>query len=114
MKIDELIIDKIMNNKPDTFIVFFVSTCPYCRKTMDLLKERHLSYKGYNINSINGGMNKLLSVLRENAPDLNFDVNHRTKPVIFLNGVFLGGYNELVNFIRTYYQSNSHNPYVHH
>jgi glutaredoxin len=54
-----------------------------------------LPYKGYDINQIKGNMPKLLSILNENANLINFDKNHRTKPIIFYNGKFIGGYQQL-------------------
>jgi len=89
------IIRKIVNADPKTYIIFFVSDCSYCQKSLKLLKDSKLAYKGYNINKINGGMQKLLELLNNNAELLAFDPLHKTKPIIFLNGKFLGGYDQL-------------------
>jgi glutaredoxin len=93
------IIKKIIFAKKGTFIIFFIYECPYSRKALDLLKNNNLSYKGYDINTINGGMEKLLEVLKKNAELINFDIRHKTKPIIFLNGKYLGGFEELSKYL---------------
>jgi glutaredoxin len=40
-------------------------------------------------------MPELLKVLNKNANLINFDKNHRTKPIIFYNGKFIGGFQQL-------------------
>lgn len=90
------IIKKIINAKPGTYVIFFVYECRYCERALNLLRRENVLYKGYNIDEITGGMPKLLSVLNENAKLIGFDPTHQTKPIIFLNGKFLGGANELV------------------
>lgn len=89
------IINKIINASPDTYVIFFTYGCPYSERALQLLRNKHVPYKGYDINEINGNMQKLLLILNKNKDLIGFDSNHKTRPVIFLNGKFLGGYDQL-------------------
>lgn len=90
------IIAKILGAENDTFIIFFVYGCPYCERALQFLRSHNLKYKSYDINSINGEMPRLLNILNYYKDQIGFNPNHRTKPIIFLNGRFVGGYNELL------------------
>lgn len=89
------VIKKIISAKPGTYVIFFVYECPYCNAALDLLRRSGAAYKGYNINHIKGGMQRLLEILNQNKELIGFNSEHTTKPIIFLNGKFLGGYDEL-------------------
>jgi len=93
------IIKKIIDADTDTFVIFFIYECPYSMKALDFMKDRNLKYKGYNINSINGGMSRLLQILNQNASMINFDPKHKTKPIIFVNGQFVGGFQDLQRLV---------------
>lgn len=89
------IIKKIKQVPENTFVIFFINGCPYCENALKLLREKNVKYKGYNIDEINGTMSKLLKILNQNADIINYNKNHTTKPIIFYNGKFIGGFNEL-------------------
>jgi glutaredoxin len=89
------IIKKIKEADVGTYVIFFSYGCPYSMKALDLLKEKGVKYKGYDISTIKNGLPKLLEVLNENLTLVNFKPKHRTKPIIFLNNQLIGGYNEL-------------------
>jgi glutaredoxin len=93
---DKIILDKILKN--NTFIVFYEKTCPYCVAALDELRRTKSRYKGYEINNINLSFNQLLNIFKKH-PELNFDPKHKTVPIVFYNGKFLGGYTELINFL---------------
>ena len=95
------IIKKIVNVESDTYIIFFVEGCPYCDKARELLKENRVRYKGYDINTIDGGMPELLRVLVAYKDLINFDPKHITKPIIFYNKKFIGGKTELEAIINS-------------
>ena len=97
------IIAKILNAMPNVFVIFFAYGCQYCNAALQLLREMNLNYKGYDISKIPGGLPTLLSIFRNNANTINYDVNHQTKPIIFLNGQFIGGYRELSNIVGNNY-----------
>ena len=88
-------IKKIIDADPDTYIIFYVPECPFCRRALELLREKKVSYKGYNIHDIKGGMPRLLEMINKYADWFAFDKKHRTKPIIFKNKKFLGGADQL-------------------
>lgn len=89
------IIQKIIEAPQNTYVIFFVRDCPYSRKALDLLRTKNVKYKGYNINEIKGNMPRLLEVLNKHVDMIYYDPSHKTKPVIFYNGKFIGGFDEL-------------------
>lgn len=89
------IIQKISDVDRDTYVIFFVYGCPYCQDAINILRSNNLRFKAYDIDKIPGGMNTLLNVLNKNRDVIRFNPRHRTKPIIFYNGRYLGGFNEL-------------------
>ena len=102
------IIGKIINPSllPDTFVIFFDYNCPYSMNAIELLKSSNSRFKGYNINNINGSMRSLLNTLNSTKHYTNFDPRHRTKPIIFLNGQYVGGYDQLRELLYSNRQQN--------
>ena len=74
----------------DYVVVYGRNTCPYCIKTIDLLK----SYPNALFVEIDTEPNELFSkskLLNILKPDIQ---NHTTVPIIFDKGTFLGGASE--------------------
>ena len=94
-KLCSIILAKILKSKTDTYVIFYKKTCPYCIRALKKLKETNSNYKGYDINKI-GGTDILLDILKKYHSELNFDPMHRTIPIIFYNGKFIGGSDELI------------------
>lgn len=93
------IIQKIIGADQGTYVLFYVPECPYCQNALGLLRAKSLPYKAYNINNINGNMNRLLKVLGTNSVLTGYNTYHTTKPLIFVNGQFVGGYDDLVRYV---------------
>lgn len=91
------LINKIKRH--NTFVIFYIPDCPYCQAALKLLKDKNVPFKGYNIYSINGGFPVLYDALSKNANKINFINSHKTKPIIFYNGNFIGGYDNLIKFL---------------
>lgn len=100
------IIDKIKNSPRNFFIIFFSDDCQYCLRALNILKNNNLRFKSYDINKINGGMQYLLQVLSRHSREINFNPYHQTKPLIFLNGKFLGGMDDLIRYLNAKEQNN--------
>lgn len=70
-------------------IIYTTTTCIYCNLTKKILEEKKLKYKEINL---------------ENNLDLFKDLikktNHKTVPQIFINDKFIGGYTDLLNFLK--------------
>jgi glutaredoxin len=91
---DQKILDKITQN-PNCYIIFYSQWCTYSLRALDLLRSNNVCYKGYLIESIKGDMPYLLSVFKSNTDKLNYDNNHNTRPIIFYDSKYIGGYSEL-------------------
>jgi len=72
--------------------IYYRSTCPYCIKALEYIKRQHLTCI-YRDNDEYGGKENVFRVLKK--ANL-IPKNYNTVPVIFDNGVFIGGYSELM------------------
>jgi glutaredoxin len=97
-KLASTIVDKIVTRK-DCYVFFYSEWCKYSMQALSLLKSSNACYKGYIIEDIptNNGdkMAYLLSVLNNSSSKTNFDPNHKTRPIVFYNGTFVGGFTQL-------------------
>lgn len=91
-KVDKLY-KKITNDKKEV-IVFGLSYCEYCKKTLELLKKKKISYKYYTIDKYFNIFFNVLNEVLKLYPNLGIDPNHKTVPVIFLKKKFIGGFTE--------------------
>lgn len=99
---DKTILDKITNNNHDTYIIFFKESCPYCNRALHTLRESNVKYKGYDINKINGNTHRLLELFNKHKDLIQFDSSHETIPIIFFNGIFIGGYDQLLKHLNNF------------
>lgn len=90
---------KVIDNQ-DKYVIFYSEWCGYSQKAIELLKEKNVSFKGYIIDKIKGNLHELLIALKKTSSITNFDIEHKTRPIIFKNGVFLGGYSELMKDLK--------------
>jgi glutaredoxin len=91
---------KILKYKTyDKYIIFYKKTCIYCENALELLKRKNLNYRSYNVEKI-GGIQTVLENLKANKSQLNFDVSHKTVPIIFKHGKFIGGFTELNKLLK--------------
>ncbi len=93
------IIKKIIDAPTSLYIVFYTKDCSYCNRAIRLLRRKHLRFKKYNIDGIRGGRTRLFTTLNTYARMIKFDSTHKTVPLIFIDGRFLGGYTELYHSI---------------
>lgn len=92
LNVDKLY-DKINNNTH--FIIFGLSTCIFCRKTIELLESKNIKYKYYLIDDFYNLFFETFKNLSHIYPNLNIDSTHKTVPVIFYKKNFIGGYTSL-------------------
>ena len=86
---------KIIANNNDIYTVFYSTWCGYSTESLKLLKNHNKNYKGYQIDKISGGLTTLLTCLEKTKNITNYDSTHRTRPIIFNNGTFIGGFSDL-------------------
>lgn len=68
--------------------VYTIDNCGYCEAAKTLLRSRGLDFKEHNITADT-----------RMRTDLVARTNHRTMPQIFIDGQFVGGYQELKEFM---------------
>jgi glutaredoxin len=88
------ILEKINSNE-GIYLIFGLSGCKYCIKSIEFVQSNNLPFKYYEISKYYEIFIPILNELSELDNKLNIDPNHRTFPVIFYNKKFLGGYAEL-------------------
>ena len=89
---------KIIENK-DKFTIFYSDWCGYSSSAIELLKKNDKPFKGYKIDKINGGIRVLTKCLSDSKEITSFNENHKTRPVIFYDGKYIGGYTELTKYL---------------
>lgn len=90
---------KKINKNHDKVIIFGLSYCGYCRSTIQYLKEKNIPFKYYKIDKYYDIFFKILNKLMEIHPELAFDSNHKTFPIIFIDRRFIGGYTDLIQIL---------------
>ena len=93
---DEKKLYKKINNNSH-YIVFGLSTCIFCKNTIQLLTEKNIKYKYYQIDDIYNLFFKSFKNLANIYSNLKIDITHKTIPVIFYKKKFIGGYTNLNN-----------------
>ena len=92
----------LLYKNQDIYIIFYSPTCKYSMNAIDLLKHKKKSLKGYNVDKIKGGFYRLLDYLDKGNKYTGYLSTHKTKPVIFHNGRFIGGFTELKTYLNTH------------
>lgn len=92
-------ISKITESLPNTYIIFFDYGCGYSESALNIFRSKGLNYKGYEISKIDGGISQLLRTFNSHRDAIAFNPDHHTKPMIFFNKKFIGGFNELNKLI---------------
>ena len=93
----EQMLEKINLNE-DTFLIFGLSTCKYCKKALEYSKINSIQFKYYEMDKYYEIFIPILNKLTEFNNKLNIDSTHHTFPVIFYNKKFLGGYTDLIKY----------------
>ena len=87
-----------INNKDKTVIIFGIRDCIYCKKALEFLREKNISYKFYNIINYKDTFFIIFKKLADYKTDYLINKNHESVPVIFVNNKFIGGSTDLINF----------------
>lgn len=92
---------KIINNETeDIYIIFYSKWCKYSMDALSLMETNKKQFKGYDIDKIKGNLPRLLDCLQKNANITSFNIEHKTRPIIFYKGKFIGGYSELLKVLQ--------------
>jgi glutaredoxin len=81
----------------ERIVIFYDKGCHYSEDAIKLLKQKKVLYRAYEIKPIADELSALITYF--NQPDIaaetGFDPQHRTKPIVFNCGRFIGGFTEL-------------------
>lgn len=84
----------------DLFVIFYMKGCPFCQEALDTLEQKDRSYKAYQIErSPVDKLPKLLGCLHQNSSATGFSTNHKTVPIVFYQGKFIGGLDKLKKYL---------------
>jgi|TARA_B100001971_G_scaffold96406_2_gene89134 glutaredoxin len=83
--------------KNTNFIVYGNTDCKYCSKVIELLINTKKNYCYVNIKTLPNKQITLIQKFIKNTTN-----NYQYIPVIFYNGVFIGGYDDLKIFLKRY------------
>lgn len=83
-KIKSISIGLLNRRKLMEIIVYTINNCGYCEAAKELLRRKNLNFRDVNLS---GKQEETMELLRKTA--------HRTFPQIFIDGSFVGGFNEL-------------------
>jgi glutaredoxin len=86
---------QIIKNNP--CVILYSSWCGYSRKALDLLKQYKRPTKKIEIEEIQGTMNDIRNHLSKAG--VGFPKSYSSRPMIFMNGKFIGGYDQLSKII---------------
>lgn len=90
--------DVIQIIKSNDCVILYSPWCGYSKKALSLLNQGHVPYMSIDIEKIDATMNEIRSRLaRERG--FKFPESYSTRPMIFMNGKFIGGYTELINLL---------------
>jgi glutaredoxin-related protein len=87
----------IQTIKKNPCVILYSSWCGYSRKALDLLKQAKRSAKKIEIEDIQGSMNEIRNQLSKAG--VGFPKSYSSRPMIFMNGKFIGGYDQLSKMI---------------
>ena len=86
----------MLYKEKDLYVVFYSSTCGYSLKLLDYLRKNKIRFKGYNVNKRSDMFSKLLLDLNKHKVVIGFDPTHKTKPIVFHKGTFIGGADDTI------------------
>ena len=75
------------------YVIFIKKECPYSKAAIKLIKSKKKRYIKIDVNEI-GGKEKVIKILKK-LKYIGKKIKHKTVPIIFENGKFIGGYEEL-------------------
>jgi glutaredoxin-related protein len=87
---------RAIRNHP--IVILYSPWCGYSRNAIQLLETNHLDHVKIDLEKIDASLNEIRTKLAQDKK-IKFDVNYSTRPMIFINGVFRKGYDQLKNMI---------------
>jgi glutaredoxin len=79
----------------DKIVIFYSPWCAYSQKALELAKIKNVEYRAYDIGAITQDIDILLEHFRQDYPELGVTSTHKTRPIVFVDGKFIGGYSHI-------------------
>jgi len=83
----------------DKLVIFYSDWCPYSKDAVKLSRQSGVKHRHYKIDNVPGGFPAILEIFNKRSNETGYDKNHKTKPIVFYKGKFVGGYTELSKII---------------
>jgi glutaredoxin len=80
--------------KHSEFVILYSPWCGYSKNALQLLDQKRISHKSVDFDKINASMEQIRRQLSKER-SLRFPESYSTRPMIFINGKFIGGYTDL-------------------
>lgn len=82
--------------KTNIYVIFYMDGCPFSKGALEFFEKNKMSYKAYQITRMpHDKLPKLLNCLAESSAETGFKQSHKTLPIIFYQGEFVGGFSDL-------------------
>jgi glutaredoxin len=88
------VIEKIKSNE---WVILYSPWCKFSKDALALFKSSNITPSTIDIEHIDGSLNEIRTEL-SNQNSIQFPFEYSTRPMIFLNGRFLGGFQELKDY----------------
>jgi glutaredoxin len=75
-------------------VILYSPWCGYSRNAIQLLEKNYIDHVKIDLEKINASLNEIRLKLSQDKK-IKFDVNYSTRPMIFIDGVFRKGYDQL-------------------
>jgi glutaredoxin len=80
--------------KSSECVILYSPWCGYSKKALELLNKNHISHTSIDLDHIGATMDGIRTRLSKEK-SIRFPSSYSTRPMIFVDGKFIGGYTEL-------------------
>jgi glutaredoxin len=80
--------------KSSELVILYSPWCGYSKNALQLLNKNHISHTSIDFDHIGATMDGVRERLSKEK-SLKFPASYSTRPMVFMNGKFIGGYSEL-------------------
>jgi glutaredoxin len=86
--------DLVHTIKSSELVILYSPWCGYSKNALQLLNKNHISHTSIDFDHIGATMDGVRERLAKEK-SIRFPASYSTRPMVFMNGKFIGGYNEL-------------------
>lgn len=93
-------LNKKIQKYNDRYVIFYSPWCKYSMEAINIMKGKNLPHKAYIIDDITSDITLLFEAFIQGSSNTNFSREHKTRPIIFYKGKFIGGCDKLKEMLR--------------